>query len=72
MNKSVLIGGIIAIILIAGGLYFYSTIDNGGDGPFDNPLGYYEENIENYHEAALGLQAKIPAGNQSVYVDFSD
>jgi hypothetical protein len=72
MNKSVLIGGIIAIILIAGGLYFYSTIDNGGDGPFDNPLGYYEENIENYHEAALGLKAKIPAGNQSVYVDFSD
>ena len=41
-------------------------------GPFDKPIDYYGENIENYHEAALGLKAKIPAGNQSVYVDFSD
>ena len=72
MNKSILIGGVVAIILIAGGLYFYTTKSTVGDDPFDNPLGYYEGNIENYHEAALGLKAKIPAGNQSVYVDFSD
>ncbi len=41
-------------------------------GPFDNPMGYYGGYIENYHEAALGLKAKNPTGNQSVYVDFSD
>lgn len=39
---------------------------------FEDPLLVYHEKHAEYHEAALGSQAKIPAGNQAVYVDFSD
>ncbi len=72
MNKSVLIGGLVALLLIAGGLYFFITNSKGNVGPFEDPLSVYQEEYANYHEAALGLQAKVPAGNQAVYVDFSD
>jgi hypothetical protein len=72
MNKSVLIGGLVALLLIAGGLYFFIIDRTGGEGPFEDPLLVYQEEYANYHEAALGSQAKIPVGNQAVYVDFSD
>ncbi len=72
MNKSVLIGGLVALLLIAGGLYFFITNSKGNVGPFEDPLSVYQEEYANYHEAALGLQAKVPGGNQAVYVDFSD
>ena len=70
MNKSVLIGGI--VLLIGGIVAFFLLRKPTEVGPFPPPLLVYQEKVANYHEAALGSQAKIPAGNQSVYVDFSD
>jgi hypothetical protein len=42
------------------------------ESPFDNPLSVYQEEISNYFDASLGRESKVPTGNQSIYVDFSD
>ena len=66
MNKHLLF--LTAIILIA----LFSSCKKNEKSPWNDPLCYYADNIENYHEAALGSQSKERIGNQSVYVDFSD
>jgi hypothetical protein len=40
--------------------------------PFDKPLSVYQEEISNYFDASIGKKLKVPTGNQSVYIDFSD
>lgn len=66
MNKNLLL--LNAIIFIA----LFSSCKKPEKSPWNEPLSYYADNIENYHEAALGSQSKERIGNQAVYVDFSD
>lgn len=51
---------------------FFSSCKTEKPSPWDEPLDYYSENMENYHEAALGVKSKSRSDNQAVYVDFSD
>ncbi|MCF8451784.1 MAG: hypothetical protein K9G42_01200 [Pedobacter sp.] len=66
MNKNVLLS--IAIISIA----LLTGCRKVEKKPFENPLSVYQEEISNYFDASLGKHSKMPSGNQSVYVDFSD
>lgn len=67
MNKNVFLS--IAAISIA---VLTSSCNKKEETPFDNPLSVYQEEISNYFDASLGKESKVPTGNQSIYVDFSD
>ncbi len=67
MNKKILFSAAVIAITM-----FSSCNNNKKDTAFDNPLSVYQDNISNYHEAAIGEQSKVRNGNQAVYVDFSD
>lgn len=67
MNKNVFLS--IAAISIA---VLTSSCNKKEETPFDNPLSVYQEEISNYFDASLGKESKVPNGNQSIYVDFSD
>jgi hypothetical protein len=67
MNKNVFLS--IAAISIA---VLTSSCNKKEEIPFDNPLSVYQEEISNYFDASLGKESKVPTGNQSIYVDFSD
>ncbi len=64
MNKSVLIGGIVVLIVGILAYIFWPPPSPPGVEPLSL--------IEGYHDEVLGVEAKTPSGNQSVYVDFSD
>jgi hypothetical protein len=66
MNKLILPFFVVASLL------FFASCGGKKQTPWDDPLSYYSDNIENYHEAALGEKSKVRNGNQAVYVDFSD
>jgi hypothetical protein len=66
MNKNVFLS--IAAVAIA----VLPSCNKNEETPFDNPLSVYQDEISNYFDASLGKEAKVPTGNQSVYVDFSD
>jgi hypothetical protein len=67
MNKNVFIStAAIAIAVLT------SSCTKTDETPFDNPLSVYQDEISNYFDASLGKESKVPSGNQSVYVDFSD
>jgi len=53
-------------------LVIISSCNKNEETPFDDPLSVYHEEISNYFDASLGREPKVPTGNQSVYVDFSD
>ncbi len=66
MNRPVLyLSIVLATLLVAG-------CKEKEETRWDEPMAYYTESIQNYHEAALSEQSKVPSSNQSVYVDFSD
>jgi hypothetical protein len=68
MNKNVFIStAAIAIAVLTS-----SCCNKNEETPFDDPLSVYHEEISNYFDASLGREPKVPTGNQSVYVDFSD
>lgn len=49
-----------------------SSCSDKKETPWDNPTGFYKDFSKSYYENSLGTKAKEKAGNQSVYVDFSD
>jgi len=64
--------GKISLLAIVALVYLGTGCEPKPITAYEEPLEFYKDYYANYHEAALGSQAKIPAGNQAVYVDFSD
>jgi hypothetical protein len=71
MNKKILLLTLIISTLIIS-IALLKGFNKTEETPFDNPLTVFQEEISNYFDASLGKESKVPSGNQSVYVDFSD
>jgi hypothetical protein len=65
MKKKGIFASALAILLV-------SSCSDKKETPWDNPTGFYKDFSKSYYENSLGTKAKEKAGNQSVYVDFSD
>ena len=72
MKNKLLIGLILVVIIGGTATYLLNSCEDDTKIRWDEPLGYYSDDIINYHEAALGKESKASKGNQAVYVDFSD